>query len=344
MSRRPTAVSCSACTTKGENSVAELNALSFSIVIPTYQGVDTVGETLRSICALSWPGKVEIIVVVDGSTDGTATAVRQMECRWPVRLFEQPNRGPAAARNRGASAAVEAIVLFLDDDMICPPDLLQRHAEAFDKDADAVVGAFAETGNPIAGLTTGQGVVRVFGPPPGGPLSAFDIYSGHLAVRRDVFEELGGFDVTFTQDGNYGCEDREFGRRLLERYVVVGNPNAVCQHRKLVNPMAYVRRARQSARSEARLLRKHPELRHELIRWSGAASRSKRLRLFSRVPLVPRIAAGCMGIAAAAAVHTPLRASRSLERLCAAAYALNYWASVYREGALPELWGREAVC
>ena len=144
---------------------------------------------------------------------------------------------------------------------------------------NAVVGAFAEKGNPIAGLTAGQGVVRVFGPPPGGPLSAFDIYGGHLAVRRDVFEVLGGFDATFTRDGNYGCEDREFGRRLLERYVVVGDPGAVCQHRKLIDPMAYVRRARQSARSEARLLRKHPGLREDLIRWSGAASRSKRLRL-----------------------------------------------------------------
>jgi glycosyltransferase involved in cell wall biosynthesis len=321
----------------------DADALTFSIVIPTYQGMDTVCETLRAICALTWTGSVEAIVVVDGSTDGTTDAVRQMECRFPVRVLEQPNRGLAHARNRGAGEAIGTILLFLDDDMICLPDLLHRHAETFGQGSDAVIGAFSEAGSAIAGVTSGEGVVRVFRPPMGG-LSAFDIYGGHLAVRRDVFEELGGFDVSFTQDGNYGCEDREFGRRLLERHVVVGNPEAMCQHRKLINPTDYVRRARQSARSEARLLRKHPGLRDDLIRWSGAASRSKRLRLLSRVPIVPQIVAGCVAIAATAAARSPLRASSSIEPLCAAAYALNYWASVYREGALPELWGRDAVC
>lgn len=324
-------------------SQSDAEALSFSIVVPTYQGRDTVSETLQSICALSWNGGVEVIVVVDGSTDRTVAALRQVQCRFPLRIVEQPNQGLAAARNRGAAEADGTIILFLDDDMICPPDLLEQHAGAFCEGADAVVGSFTEVGSPIAGLMSYDGGVRHFGPP-SGTVSVFDIYGGHLAVRKAVFEAIGGFDASFTQGGNYGCEDRDLGSRLLERFVVVGNPDALCQHRKQISPMDYIRRARQSARSEAHLLEKHPELRGEMIRWSGATNRSKRLRLLSRLPLVPTFIAGCVGIVVTAASRTPLRRSRRLERLCHRAYALNYWSSVYRGGALPELWGRNALC
>lgn len=322
---------------------AEGGALTFSIVIPTYQGVDSICDTVRSISALRCSDRTELIVVVDGSTDATTSKLAAVECRIPLRIIEQPNRGLAAARNRGAGEATGAILLFLDDDMICLPDLLERHARAFRDGADAVVGAFTEAGSPIAGLTSAEDAIRTF-EPPSDSVSAFDIYGGHFAVRRDVFEQLAGFDVSFTQDGNYGCEDRDFGLRLLENFVVVGNPNAVCRHEKKISPMDYLRRARQSARSEARLLAKHPELRDEMIRWTGAANRSKRLRLLSQVPIVPQIVAGCVGLAVTAAARTPLRRSRGIERLCHAAYAWNYWSSVYREGALPELWGRNAIC
>jgi len=324
-------------------SQSDAEVLSFSIVIPTYQGRDTVCEALESICALSWGGSAEVVLVVDGSTDGTVAALRQVHCRFPLRIVEQPNQGLAAARNRGAEEADGTILLFLDDDMICPPDLLEQHAGAFREGADAVVGSFTEVGSPIASLTSYDGAVRQFGPP-SGTVSVFDIYGGHLAVRKAVFEAIGGFDASFTKDGNYGCEDRDLGSRLLERFVVAGNPDALCEHRKQISPMDYVRRARQSARSEAKLLENHPELRGEMIRWSGAANRSNRLRLLSQVPLVPQVIAACVGLVATIAARTPLRRSRRLERLCHRAYALNYWSSVYRGGALPELWGRNALC
>jgi glycosyltransferase involved in cell wall biosynthesis len=318
------------------------DALSFSVIVPTYQGVDTVCDTVRSICALRWNGAVEVIVVVDGSTDGTAAALKPLDCRFPIRIVEQTNRGLAAARNRGAAEASGSILLFLDDDMICSLDLLEQHANSFRQGADAVVGNFVEEGGVIAGLTSSRDT-RSF-QQSDGPVTALDMYGGHLAVRRDAFEQVGGYDPSFTEEGRYGCEDFDFAQRLLKDHIVVCNSRAVCRHHKSISPTEYVRRARQSARSEARLLEKHPELRSDMIRWTGAAHRSKRLRLLSRIPLVPQIAAECVAIAVAAAARTPMRASRSLERLCHAAYAWNYWSSVYREGALPELWGRNAVC
>src|SRR4051794_34409703 len=99
-----------------------------------------VCEAVRALGRLSYDGPIEIIVVVDGSTDGTAAALTQLDCAFPIRVIEQDNRGLAAARNRGATVATGEILLFLDDDMICGPDLVQQHARFHGEGADAVTG------------------------------------------------------------------------------------------------------------------------------------------------------------------------------------------------------------
>jgi glycosyltransferase involved in cell wall biosynthesis len=101
---------------------------SFSVIVPTYQRREMVCEAVRALCGLSYDGPIEIIVVVDGSTDGSADALAKVDCALPLRVIEEENRGQGAARNRGAAEATGEILLFLDDDMICEPDLVQQHA------------------------------------------------------------------------------------------------------------------------------------------------------------------------------------------------------------------------
>ena len=113
---------------------------SFSIVIPTYQRRDVVSEAVRALAKLDYAGRLELIVVVDGSTDGTAEALRGVECPFPVRVIEQPNGGAAHARNRGAAEAGNDVILFLDDDMICDPNLVREHARLYLDGAEAVIG------------------------------------------------------------------------------------------------------------------------------------------------------------------------------------------------------------
>src|SRR4051794_37270801 len=107
-----------------------MNSPGFSIIVPTYQRRAVVTDTVMALTRLNFDGRLEVIVVVDGSTDGTKEALAELKTPFVLRVIVQPNRGAAAARNAGAADAKEEILLFLDDDMIAHPDLLQAHAAA----------------------------------------------------------------------------------------------------------------------------------------------------------------------------------------------------------------------
>jgi glycosyltransferase involved in cell wall biosynthesis len=300
---------------------------SFSIVIPTYQRKDVVCDSVRALAKLKYQGPVEIIVVVDGSTDGTAAALAKLDCPFTLRVIEQPNRGAGAARNRGAAEASGDILLFIDDDMTCEPDVLEQHACTYRSGADAVIGDFTEPGSTTGYLS--QVMAKRGGKP---ALTPFDIFGGQISMRRTVFEQLGGFDESFGGNGDWG--DFDVGQRLLQRFVVRHNPKAVSHHRGVLTPREYIRRARNCANATIRFSAKHPELRDKLIEWTGASRISRKLRLLSRVPIVPGLMAEVAGWAAEIGARTPLRSSGKLSYLRRAAYTLSYWSTMERKGGL----------
>lgn len=89
-----------------------------SAIIPTYNGADHLAETIRSVLDQDHPA-VEVVVVVDGSTDGTPAVLEHFA--GSIRVLSQPNRGQAAAVNAGIEAARgEYLVLISDDDPVLP--------------------------------------------------------------------------------------------------------------------------------------------------------------------------------------------------------------------------------
>src|SRR5690242_15286562 len=99
-----------------------------SIVIPCYNYARFLPDAVGSVLAQTFPNW-ELIVVDDGSTDATSTTARQLMARHPdrrMRVFQQPNAGPAAARNTGAERASGEYLLFLDADDMLAPTLLER--------------------------------------------------------------------------------------------------------------------------------------------------------------------------------------------------------------------------
>jgi cellulose synthase/poly-beta-1,6-N-acetylglucosamine synthase-like glycosyltransferase/peptidoglycan/xylan/chitin deacetylase (PgdA/CDA1 family) len=109
-----------------------------SIVVPAYNERKGIGEAVRSLAASTHPG-TEVVVVDDGSTDGTADVVRAL--RLPnVRLIQQRNAGKARALNVGVAAASHDLIVMVDGDTVFEPDSVQRLVQPF---GDPRVGAVA---------------------------------------------------------------------------------------------------------------------------------------------------------------------------------------------------------
>jgi glycosyltransferase involved in cell wall biosynthesis len=91
-----------------------------SIIIPAYNSEEFLGDTVRSALAQKWPNK-EIIIVDDGSSDGTLELAKKFESR-DVKVLTQKNRGAACARNAGLALAQGDFIQWLDADDLLAPD------------------------------------------------------------------------------------------------------------------------------------------------------------------------------------------------------------------------------
>lgn len=236
----------------------------FSVVIPTYQRRDLAIEAVRSLAGQDFHGSFEAVVVVDGSRDGSAEALRGLSLPFPLTVLEQSNQGAAAARNRGAREARGEILLFLDDDMEAHPRLLAEHDRRHREGADVVLGHVPlHPQSPAGFLSAAVGrwaeerVRRLRRE--GAPLTLHDLLTGQMSLRRELFHRLGGFDAAFTRDGSYGDEDLDFGHRILEAGCkAVFAPEAVSWQRYVVTPEQHLRQWRQTGRADVTFARKHP--------------------------------------------------------------------------------------
>jgi len=246
-------------------STAPGGSYRFSIVIPTYQRRDLVAANVAALARQEFGGDYEVIVVVDGSTDGTAAALRSLTVPFPLTVVEQANSGSGAARNHGASLACGEVLLFLDDDMEADPRLLAEHEASHRAGADAVMGHIPlHPQSPPGLLSDGVGkwaearTARLC--QPGAEVRLEDMLTGQLSVARGPFARLMGFDTRFRQRVTTGKADTDFGQRLLETgHRVVFNPRAISWQQYVVPPRTYLRQWREIGQADVRFVQKHPE-------------------------------------------------------------------------------------
>jgi GT2 family glycosyltransferase len=226
---------------------------SISIIIPTFNGASRIGNCLDALLK-QMPGRdVDILVVNDGSTDNTAEVVGGYS---GVRLINQRNAGPAAARNRGALEARGTLLLFTDDDCVPMPDWLDAILKPFDD--PEVVGAkgiyrthqkrlaarfvqieYEDRYRLMAHLDC---------------IDFIDTYSA--AFRRDRFLEMAGYDISFP----VACaEDIELSYRMsAQGWKMKFAPAAIVYHTHPDTLTQYLKKKYKFAYWRVLAVRKNP--------------------------------------------------------------------------------------
>ncbi len=129
---------------------SEATMTSMTVVVPTFNRGARLCETVERLlaCDRSFSSDVEILVVDDGSTQPAAHSLTgiSLPSGAMLRVLRQPNGGPAKARNTGFHAGNGEIVLFMDDDILPPADLLRRHVAAHRERPGSVIAG------PVTGL------------------------------------------------------------------------------------------------------------------------------------------------------------------------------------------------
>lgn len=183
-----------------------------SVVIPAYNAAPYIGGALDSVFAQTFRD-FEVLVVDDGSTDGTAELVSGY--RSDVRLIRQPNKGVAAARNEGIEASRAHYVAFLDADDTWLPEKLARQLDQLARDPRTRASYSAHT--VVAEDMRPLEVCR--SPRTGRPLLEDLILGGNVigsvcsvVCERSLFADVGGFDPALSQ-----CADWDMWIRLATR-------------------------------------------------------------------------------------------------------------------------------
>jgi len=191
-------------------------APTVSVVVPTYNRRAGLFRLLTALARQSYPASnFEVIVVDDGSTDSTPALLDGHEPPFALVAVTQPNRGPAAARNRGVEHARGRLLVFLDDDVEPHPDLLAAHVAIHgDSTHRVVVGPMSPPrrwSRPAWVRWEERQLQKQYDAMLAGeyPCTPRQFYTGNASLGRDLFRASGGFDQQFKR-----AEDVELAWRL----------------------------------------------------------------------------------------------------------------------------------
>lgn len=199
----------------------------FSVVIPTYNRRPILTKCLQALERQHYAADYEVVVVDDGSTDGTVEWLQTSAAEFPhVRLIQQAHLGPAAARNLGVEKAQGDTIIFIDSDLVVTVTFLQAHADSL------VAGQRSQGDDRL--FTYGRVINTCnFDNPTSTPFKVTDFSAayfatGNVAIARHWLDQAGLFDTQFQL---YGWEDLELGVRLKQLELkLIKCPDAVGYH------------------------------------------------------------------------------------------------------------------
>jgi GT2 family glycosyltransferase len=236
------------------------DALRISVVIPTYNRLDTLRHVIPALVAQDLrPDAFEIIVADSNSNDGTAAYLAEMARTRPnLRHLPGAYSGRAGARNAGIEAARASLVLFTDADIIASTDLLSAHLARHANGRKAVIGCEIQVDSYDAYLRKRRDPAHedALHPPTRKRLTWLYFMTGNCSVRKADLDLVGRFDEDFT---GYGHEDLELGYRIQQAGIPIEYaPEAVNYHWHPVPFDQQQGRMELAGRSTVRFYRKHP--------------------------------------------------------------------------------------
>ncbi len=242
-----------------------MSTLDISIVMPTYNRIDTLREVIPTLLDQTLSaGRYEIVIADSQSTDGTVQFLAEIQAHdGRIRYVPGPYAGRGAARNAGIQAARAPVVLFTDADILASPTLLERHAQghaAAGTTRIAIVGCELQVRS-LDDYRTQRDrpdTRRPLHPATRRRLSWLYFLTGNASVRRDDLLRVGCFDEQFT---GYGHEDLELGYRLEKDGVEIHyDARAVNYHWHPVGFAEQVGRMELAGVSTVRFYRKHQDM------------------------------------------------------------------------------------
>jgi glycosyltransferase involved in cell wall biosynthesis len=189
--------------------VRPLNNPKVSVIIPTYDGADFLGEAIQSVLDQTYPN-FEIIVVNDASPDHTCDAVKQFDDPRLMYFIHEENQGADVARHTGLQASSGEIIAFLDQDDFFHPEKLQEHVIFLERHPD-----IGTTYNARFELNYSSKTIRELWRPPGSITLADLVLSFPISPSDSVVRRKWAFEMDLHSDNSRGSEISILGHLFM---------------------------------------------------------------------------------------------------------------------------------
>jgi glycosyltransferase involved in cell wall biosynthesis len=266
--------------------------IELSVIVASHERRELLRRCLDSLAKQTAdPASFEVVVVIDGSTDGTAEMAAQLSTPFHLRVLELEKGGHAAAQNAAVAVASGAFCLLLDDDVVASPELIAAHLEALRKDP-MTIGIGALTQEPVLANdwyahAFARGWSEHYEELEGREARWTDCYGANISFPRQTLLEIGGVSTDLPAAKDFDLAYRLFRAGCVPRYL----PAAHGVHDDQKRSVKMLTDAERQGSMHVELAGRYPEAATTLLDWhAGAGPREIALRRTAiglRLPVAP---------------------------------------------------------
>jgi glycosyltransferase involved in cell wall biosynthesis len=242
-----------------------------SVIIPTYNGAHKIAGLINALKNQTYKS-FEVIVVIDGSTDGTASVIRKLDIGFaPFTIIEQENKGRGAVRNRGASEAKGELLIYFDDDMLPIEQCIERHVQHHKEFPNSILtgGLCEEVDEKSTEMLKYKSYLsNVWNKSllisKSGMLEKGSIFitAANFSIAKRLFKTLGGFDerLNDAEDFDFSISAHKAGISMFFKQ------EAFAWHNDRITCVSYIKRQRQYIIAHKKLAELKPWIEKEGFR------------------------------------------------------------------------------